>query len=349
MPVRRFLRSLWVVAALMGSAVAVPSVAQAGTVSLHPVGGTPTLSYVASPGVRDDITVSQLGGASWLGFENENIIRVSGMSATNPLTVAPESDPRCRSIDDGYSWEFACPTSAVRAVTVTTGDRDDDVVFADYVTYRYGDFGRPTAKLPAVRVALGAGNDGFSGNPELPNERSQPTFTVDGGAGNDLIWGGLGADRLTGGAGRDSLYGDRGRDLLRGGAGNDTLVGDDARCIFSCTHRAGTAQNDTLLGEAGNDVLDGGSGVDVENGGAGNDRFSMARDGSRDTIVGGAGRDTLNGVDFNRRTYRFTDRVNTVESVFDGRTPPEFSWRCNGRRCTVTRINYRPAAIIIVI
>ncbi|MEY4985098.1 MAG: hypothetical protein RIR62_3364, partial [Pseudomonadota bacterium] len=61
--------------------------------------------------------------------------------------------------------------------------------------------------------------------------------TIDGGNGNDVIWGdsslsggvdagiGAGNDLLRGGEGNDSLYGQGGNDTLDGGAGNDLLDG----------------------------------------------------------------------------------------------------------------------------
>ena len=62
---------------------------------------------------------------------------------------------------------------------------------------------------------------------------------MDGGLGNDTLFGGAGADSVSGSNGNDIVFGDDGNDLVRGGAGDDTLIG-------------GTG-NDTLIGEAGAD------------------------------------------------------------------------------------------------
>ena len=48
---------------------------------------------------------------------------------------------------------------------------------------------------------------------------------IDGGKGDDLIWGGGGSDVLLGGDGNDILWGQGGRNLLIGGAGYDVLFG----------------------------------------------------------------------------------------------------------------------------
>ncbi|MCL2345998.1 MAG: hypothetical protein FWC58_09130, partial [Desulfobulbus sp.] len=75
---------------------------------------------------------------------------------------------------------------------------------------------------------------------------------MNGGAGNDTLWGMGGDDTLLGGAGKD---------YLDGGAGDDTLDGG--------------ADDDTLYGDAGDDLLLGGAGQDYMNGGAGDDTYRI--------------------------------------------------------------------------
>ncbi len=65
-------------------------------------------------------------------------------------------------------------------------------------------------------------------------------LTLDGGAGNDLIFGGTGADTLLGGEGNDTVTWSigGGKDVIDGGAGFDTLVlngssGDDQIQVFA--------------------------------------------------------------------------------------------------------------------
>ena len=83
--------------------------------------------------------------------------------------------------------------------------------------------------------------------------------TLDGGAGNDALFGttfndflngNLGNDTITAGDGNDSLLGGAGSDSLIGGNGNDRLLGQDD-------------SGDRLLGGVGNDTLDGGAGDDM--------------------------------------------------------------------------------------
>src|SRR5688500_12193795 len=86
-----------------------------------------------------------------------------------------------------------------------------------------------------------------------------PKANLFGGAGNDTITGGSGADQLFGEAGNDTLEGKGGDDQLFGGDGSDVLIGG--------------AGNDQLFGGAGDDriVWNPGDGSDVVDGGTGND------------------------------------------------------------------------------
>ncbi|MBI1418535.1 MAG: hypothetical protein GC146_15065 [Limimaricola sp.] len=88
--------------------------------------------------------------------------------------------------------------------------------------------------------------------------------SIDGGAGNDLIYGDGGNDTIDGGADNDTLYGGDGNDSLSGGTGNDTLFGG--------------AGADTIAGNAGDNML---------YGGADNDTFVVDASAENDTIVGG--------------------------------------------------------------
>src|SRR5215218_9785551 len=107
-----------------------------------------------------------------------------------------------------------------------------------------------------------------------------PAANLFGGAGNDTLIGGSGADMLFGQSGNDTLLGKGGNDLLFGGDGNDTLT-------------SGTG-NDQVFGQAGNDRLiwnpgdgtalnEGGAGVDTieVNGGNVSENFTIAANGSR--------------------------------------------------------------------
>jgi Ca2+-binding RTX toxin-like protein len=96
---------------------------------------------------------------------------------------------------------------------------------------------------------------------------------INGGEGNDSLFGNIGDDRIDGGPGNDSIKGNDGNDVLTGGAGNDILYGQ--------------VGNDILNGGLGNDKIVGGDGDDSLTGDAGNDR--LYGDAGFDSILGGGG------------------------------------------------------------
>ncbi|MDC0936771.1 Ig-like domain-containing protein, partial [Pirellulales bacterium] len=103
--------------------------------------------------------------------------------------------------------------------------------------------------------------------------------TLDGGAGDDLIFGGSGNDTLIGAQGNDKLLGRGGDDVLLGGDGADTIWGNHG--------------NDVVDAGDGDDRVSGGAGADILQGGAGHDILWGRRD--EDLIYGGDGNDVLFG------------------------------------------------------
>lgn len=95
---------------------------------------------------------------------------------------------------------------------------------------------------------------------------------IDGGDGNDTIYGTAGRDYLAGGFEADSIETGAGGDFVNAGPGNDAVI-----------VAAGDAE--VYLGD-GNDVVDGGPGKNWIEGGPGDDRI-FAREGT-DTVYGGS-------------------------------------------------------------
>jgi Ca2+-binding RTX toxin-like protein len=117
--------------------------------------------------------------------------------------------------------------------------------------------GTPTVANTSKIQVFGQGGDDIITLNE--SNGALPSANLFGGAGNDTLTGGSGADMLFGQAGNDTLNGKGGTDLLFGGAGNDILRGGDG--------------DDQLFGESGDDLMiwDPGDDTDLHEGGDGND------------------------------------------------------------------------------
>jgi Ca2+-binding RTX toxin-like protein len=136
-------------------------------------------------------------------------------------------------------------------------DSDLDVIFAPLpaqievyglgganVLYARGGFGTGTVYLG--KVIFHAGDD--------------PGNVLDGGNGNDELYGGASNDRLDGRNGDDLLDGGAGDDQLLGAGGNDTMIGGPGTDEF-----LGATGNDTMYANDGEAdyVINGGADVDT--------------------------------------------------------------------------------------
>jgi Ca2+-binding RTX toxin-like protein len=138
--------------------------------------------------------------------------------------------------------------------------------------------GTPTVvNTTLIRVFGLAGNDMIRLN---ETNGALPPANLAGGAGNDTLTGGSGADRILGQGGSDTLSGVGGVDSLFGGSGNDTMtggVGDD--------QAFGQGGNDRMVWNPGDatDLNEGGAGADTVqvNGGTGAEQFTATANGAR--------------------------------------------------------------------
>ena len=148
--------------------------------------------------------------------------------------------------------------------------------------------------LPPHTLALVdffAGEDTLNGGPGNDRLFGMTDYDIlNGGDGDDALFGGQADDTLNGGAGDDRLDGGIGRDILNGGAGIDTAVYENAVSAVHANLTAsgvigeatgdtyrdvenliGSAFDDTLIGDFQDNVLSGGAGADLLLGGLGTD------------------------------------------------------------------------------
>jgi Ca2+-binding RTX toxin-like protein len=162
-------------------------------------------------------------------------------------------------------------------VDILFGDAGNDLLYGDQGVDRAP--GSPLTVLPQQRLFGGDGDDYL--------------FAWSRGTGVASAEHLLVGDVLDGGAGRDVLYGGLRRDTLDGGGGNDILRGDAVALNLEITYDVSrtAGASDLLVGGAGDDVLQGGGGDDELRGGSGADRLEGQA--GRDLLYGEQGGDVL--------------------------------------------------------
>ncbi|CAN0337885.1 unnamed protein product [Phaeothamnion confervicola] len=140
----------------------------------------------------------------------------------------------------------------------------------------YGDAGNDTliGGAGADRLIGGTGTDTASyagatigvmldlANGGITNDAAGDTYSgienVVGTAYGDIIAGNASANAIDGGNGNDFLFGMDGNDVISGGAGDDQLIGGQGYDVLN-----GGAGNDRLTGSFGGNTLSGGAGADT--------------------------------------------------------------------------------------
>ncbi|MFT3883688.1 MAG: calcium-binding protein [Gemmatales bacterium] len=180
------------------------------------------------------------------GLERVNVVALGG---ADTLTI--------NNLAGTGVTEVNLDLSATPGSGVGDGQADTVIVFGTNTNDNIGIFGQGSAVsvigLPAtvningsegasdalVVNALG-GDDGVSASTMAAGIIN---LTVDGGTGNDMIFGSQGVDKLLGGDGNDFIQGNQGNDVALMGAGDD---------IFQWNPGDGS---DTVEGQAGNDKM----------------------------------------------------------------------------------------------
>jgi|GEM_PF-2853944 len=220
-----------------------------GNDTLYGGGGNDTLTGGAGADLLD-------GGAGNDTFilTGEDGAWSSGYAAKNVGDVAT----------DGTNEQVSISGDKVNADVIRGGEGTDTLVGSSgndaiFLDDGFSPSATGGARLDSVEVInAGDGNDVV----DLTSDRyTYGDVTIDGGAGNDVVWGNAGNDLLIGGSGDDNLYGSGGSDTLLGGTGNDTLNGG----VGSDTLDAGDG-NDLVVAkgsEMAGDVMHGGAGTDT--------------------------------------------------------------------------------------
>ena len=179
------------------------------------------------------------------------------LAIAGPVQAAP---PVRAQVHDGVLRVTGTPFSDAIRLSLAVGDPSTVDVFVNNdpeAAFSFAD-----ASLNAIVLNGAGGDDRLSvdtSNGAFPD--TQPIF-LDGGAGDDELFGGLGHQVLLGGRGNDLIDGNQGADDQFGGPGDDVIVWDPGD---------------------GSDLADGGDGFDTMrfNGSGGDEIFHASQNGGR--------------------------------------------------------------------
>ena len=186
-------------------------------------------NLVIARGAVIENAVAGHGDDTLIGNAADNALE--GRAGNDVLRGGPGAD----SLSGGPGQDTASYAGSPEGVTVrlhslraTGGDAEgDSFPGAVDVAYRDAEGLEQVESLPDVENLTGSAH-----NDVLAGDRRDNR--IDGGAGNDTLYGGPGGgdDVLAGGPGNDRLYGGRGADRLAGGPGDDRLAGGQGADTF---------------------------------------------------------------------------------------------------------------------
>lgn len=110
-----------------------------------------------------------------------------------------------------------------------------------------------------LSIFMNDGNDYLIIGDKLPDlanvAKKYGGAVVNGGDGNDTIWGGRLDDQINGGDDNDLIRGNGGKDILTGSTGNDKIYGGDGDDNITPDDFGGPATNDLIVGGKGHDTI----------------------------------------------------------------------------------------------
>jgi Ca2+-binding RTX toxin-like protein len=238
---------------------------------------------------------------------------VVGESAVQTLSSGPQSYPTSITGVQGGDL-IGMWTASSTYCAAFTGDGSDTFSFSYSDTAAGSTVTTPFSgtsyrlSIAATLVGPAAGTTCNGKTPTINYAGDNSPRTINGTAGDDVIYAGGGNDTINGNGGNDTICGVGGDDVVRGGTGDDYVFGgpgaDDLGGQAGNDTVSGGRGNDRVNGAEGNDKVAGGDGMDIANGGDGDDNVNggadddvLAGNAGNDVCVGNAGNDrtTLNG------------------------------------------------------
>ena len=202
-----------------------------GTVVNHGDATGDTLTNIENliGSAHNDILVGNGQANALTGMVGNDLLWAS--SGDDLLTGGPGADRLVGGAGlDTASWAGSSEAVTVRlhSLAAAGGDAQGDT-FESLVDVAYTDANgvAQTDSLPDIENLTGSAHNDILAGDRRDND-------IDGGAGNDTLYGGPGGgdDEISGGPGHDRIFGGQGDDTLNGGTGDDRLAGGHGNDVF---------------------------------------------------------------------------------------------------------------------
>ncbi|MGB0454195.1 MAG: calcium-binding protein, partial [Bacteriovoracaceae bacterium] len=209
------------------------------------------------------------------------------------------------------------------------GGDGNDTFIAEGKDQYYGGSGEDTIQTDSdltIDQSFGRGNsiekivgdgdsevrgDNSNNTIDLRNTELEGIAEVDGGKGDDRLYGNDDGNNLDGNKGNDRLYGEAGDDLLSGGQGNDLLYGGEGDDYI-----LGGSGDDQIYAGSGNDYVSGGSGTDTLNFSGRLRDYEFLKSGDnlviQDSVAGRDGQVVIEDID----NLKFRDGTQSFDDIF---------------------------------
>jgi len=217
-----------------GSATTPIVVAGGGGTNIVITGQSAYVSGAGASGIIDlDFTLAGAGsaGATVIGGSADDTLEggngsdhLTGGAGADSLNGGAGADTLSGGTGDdtlngGTGTDTVSYASASAAITVTLGTAGGaNGQAASSSASALAGFGTDVLIAGSIEVLIG------SAYGDTLTAITNTASTISGGAGNDTITGGTGADSLSGGANDDTINAGAGANVIRGGAGNDTIT-----------------------------------------------------------------------------------------------------------------------------
>ena len=198
------------------------------SVTLNPINAAASVDISKKSDIYID--TSTTSGSS-ITVQDNPVSDLKWTTNDNAMLYNPYSKETIKLTDSDNYKKILVPYIKGNDSTLILTSGNDLLALEDNINGSITKDNTPLARFEGIKtINAGDGNDAI----DLSSDKFKLTsgITINGGNGNDILWGNDGADILNGDTGNDKINGGAGNDIITGGLGKDTLTGGLGSDIF---------------------------------------------------------------------------------------------------------------------